>query len=155
MSAAEQWLAANARQCLRFDALLSAEACAKMASEYPLRCAGCEALAGLPAVSPAAPAVRGQRTRMAPSVARKKAQRGGVKRAETVAQRRADAEPSPEPHLEDELTVVFAGEDAQVVRRFAAKSEESGGELWSDIATVLGLFLDGELVFKVKRGRKR
>lgn len=155
MSDADAWLEANARICERFDLRLSAESCTRIAAEYPLRCAGCEDLEALPAVSPAPPAVRGRQTKMAPSVARQKAQRGGVRRAEGFARRKVAAPPAVVESPVEELTVVFTGEDAQVVRRFAVKSQESDGELWTDIAVVLGLFLDGELVFKDKRGRRR
>lgn len=110
---ADAWLATNARECERFELRLSAEGCAKIAAEFPLRCEGCEHLAGLPAVTPAEAAVAGRRSKMRPAVARQKSQRGGNRRAAVIAQRKAEAAaPAPEPPAVEPVTVVFSGEDA-------------------------------------------
>lgn len=58
-----------------------------------------------------------------------------------------------DPPSVERLTLVFVGEDSQVVQRFAVTSQQSGGDLAADVAVVLGLFMDGVLVFK--GGRKR
>lgn len=77
---ASVWLEANARTCGRFELLISAEGCAKMAAEYPLRCEGCERVAELTPIKPR-PDARG-RYRMIPTIHKQKQRLGGKHRAD-------------------------------------------------------------------------
>ena len=76
---ASAWLEANARTCGRFELLISAGGCAKMAAEHPLRCEGCERVEELTPIEPR-PDERG-RYRMIPTIHKDKQRLGGKRRA--------------------------------------------------------------------------
>ena len=73
-----------------------------------------------------------------------------AKGAPTISQARAAV--CPDGSSAGQTVVVeFIGEDAEVIRRFAIDSQQSGGDLAEDVATVVALFMNGDLVTRRKR----
>lgn len=61
----------------------------------------------------------------------------------------------PEAGRPADYTLVFSGEDAEVLRRFEMESVTSGGTPNEDVATLVALFMSGDLRVKTVRGRRR
>lgn len=124
---AEVWLEQHAIRCRRWEMRISPDTCGRYQQEWPLRCDGCERMT-LDAKAATKRKVNihiAKRTPMNPA--------GPKKRSEKV---------QPE---QDKVMISFAGDDALIVKRLLAKSAADGHDPAQDIATILGLFLDGKL----------
>lgn len=135
--------------CRPFSARISRIACAANRNQERLACVGCAGLEGdggrVVANEPESTLLK-KRAKVvlppmnkvsAPKSARKRAQQCPPPAPSAVGATRMDVE-----------TLTFAGDDAAVVRRFAALSAESGGDVASDVATILYHVLGGRMVMR-------
>jgi hypothetical protein len=135
-AAIDQWLADHSLECSRFELRLSAASCERISREYPLRCVGCER-ATVAGSLPALPLPGKGMFRMETN--RQKAALGGRRRAERIREKKA---------ARAGIVLRFVGENEEIIGRLTALSEKDGTDPVDDLATIVELFLDGQLVLR-------
>ena len=127
--AAEKWLEENAIRCERFELRISPHTCRTYQQEWPLRCQGCEVADGQ-VVEPK-PARPGKQ--MSALAYSEKARKGARRKVAAMAKEKG------------KLVLTFAGDNKEIMQRFAAISDADGTNVADDVATVIELFMDGKL----------
>jgi hypothetical protein len=153
MDAQEKWLEENAIRCQRFELRISPATCQRYQAEWPLRCEGCEtagAVTAKPRLSPSS-VMRGEihaaaqqklqagvSVPMSRQTHREKAQKGARRKKESMKIKE-------DGKIKHVFVLSFAGENREVMDRMAAICEADGTDLADDVATIIELFLDGQL----------